>query len=306
MKKLVLAALLTSFAFGAAAAEKISFGVSATYPPFESMDANNQIVGFDIDLAHALCKQMQAECTFTNHAFDSLIPALKFKKYDAVISGMDITPERSKQVAFTDPYYANSALVIAKKDAFHSFDDLKGKRIGMENGTTHQKYLQDKHPEVKTVAYDSYQNAIIDLKNGRIDGVFGDTAVVNEWLKTNPQLGAATPKVTDPQYFGTGLGIAVRPDNKALLEKLNAALKAIKADGTYQKISNQWFPELLFSPGGAALTRPPLFPVGRISAAPPGDFSKWHEEPEPRPAYRLHQSDIAPVQLQHSFHNQQP
>ncbi|MBN0394431.1 transporter substrate-binding domain-containing protein, partial [Pseudomonas aeruginosa] len=112
---------------------QISFGVSATYPPFESMDANNQIVGFDIDLAHALCKQMQAECTFTNHAFDSLIPALKFKKYDAVISGMDITPERSKQVAFTDPYYANSALVIAKKDAFHSFDDLKGKRIGMEN-----------------------------------------------------------------------------------------------------------------------------------------------------------------------------
>lgn len=102
------------FAFGAAA-EQISFGVSATYPPFESMDANNQIVGFDIDLAHALCKQMQAECTFTNHAFDSLIPALKFKKYDAVISGMDITPERSKQVAFTDPYYANSALVIAKK-----------------------------------------------------------------------------------------------------------------------------------------------------------------------------------------------
>lgn len=114
-EKLVLAALLTSFAFGAAALEKISFGVSATYPPFESMDANNQIVGFDIDLAHALCKQMQAECTFTNHAFDSLIPALKFKKYDAVISGMDITPERSKQVAFTDPYYANSALVIAKK-----------------------------------------------------------------------------------------------------------------------------------------------------------------------------------------------
>ncbi len=101
---------------------------------------------------------------------------------------MDITPERSKQVAFTDPYYANSAVVIAKKGAFSSLADLKGKRIGMENGTTHQKYLQDKHPEVKTVAYDSYQNAIIDLKNGRIDGVFGDTAVVNEWLKTNPQL----------------------------------------------------------------------------------------------------------------------
>ena len=84
MKKLVLAALLASFTFGASAAEKINFGVSATYPPFESIGANNEIVGFDIDLAKALCKQMQAECTFTNHAFDSLIPSLKFRKYDAV------------------------------------------------------------------------------------------------------------------------------------------------------------------------------------------------------------------------------
>lgn len=82
-------------------------------------------MGFDIDLATALCKQMQAECTFTNHAFDSLIPALKFRKYDAVISGMDITPERSKQVAFSNPYYANSALVIAKKDTYKTFTDLK-------------------------------------------------------------------------------------------------------------------------------------------------------------------------------------
>ena len=242
MKKLVLAALLTTFTFGAAAAEKISFGVSATYPPFESMDANNQIVGFDIDLAHALCKQMQAECTFTNHAFDSLIPSLKFKKYDAVISGMDITPERSKQVAFTQPYYANSAIVIAPKGKFSSFADLKGKKIGMENGTTHQKYLQDKHPEIQTVAYDSYQNAIIDLKNGRIDGVFGDTAVVNEWLKTNPNLASVGEHVTDPQYFGTGLGIAVRPDNTALLEKLNKAIDAVKADGTYKAINDKWFP----------------------------------------------------------------
>lgn len=118
MKKLVLAALLASFTFGASAAEKINFGVSATYPPFESIGANNEIVGFDIDLAKALCKQMQAECTFTNHEFDSLIPSLKFRKYDAVISGMDITPERSKQVSFTTPYYENSAVVIAKKDTY--------------------------------------------------------------------------------------------------------------------------------------------------------------------------------------------
>ncbi|WP_350313788.1 arginine ABC transporter substrate-binding protein [Dickeya fangzhongdai] len=248
MKKLVLAALLASttfstMTFNATAADTIRFAASATYPPFESLDAGNQIVGFDIDLANALCKQLQATCTFTNQAFDSLIPALKFRRYDAVISGMDITPERSKQVAFTQPYYANSAIVIAQKGKLHTLADLKGKRIGMENGTTHQKFLQDKHPEVKTVPYDSYQNALIDLKNGRLDGVFGDTAVVNEWLKTNPDLATVGEKVTDPAYFGIGLGIAVRPDNQALLEKLNSALNAIKADGTYKAINDKWFPQ---------------------------------------------------------------
>lgn len=243
MKKYLLAALIFAATCGAQAADKISFGSSATYPPFESLDASNQIAGFDIDMARALCKQMHAECTFTNQAFDSLIPALKFRKFDAVISGMDITPERSKQVAFTTPYYANSATVIAKKGRFTTLDDLKGKRLGMENGTTHQKYLQDTHPDIKTVAYDSYQNAFIDLKNGRIDGVFGDTAVVNEWLKNNPQLATVGEHITDKRYFGIGLGIAVRPGNMTLLKKLNAALEALKANGTLKQINDKWFPQ---------------------------------------------------------------
>lgn len=242
MKKLVLATLLAGMTFGATAADSIRFASSATYPPFEFMDANNQIAGFDMDLAKALCDQMKATCTFTNQAFDSLIPALKFRRYDAVISGMDITPERSKQVAFSQPYYANSAIVIAQEGKFATFSDLKGKRIGMENGTTHQKYLNEKHPEIQTVSYDSYQNAIIDLKNGRIDGVFGDTAVVNEWLKNNPELATVGEKITDPAYFGIGLGIAVRPDNTALLTKLNQALSEVKANGTYKTISDKWFP----------------------------------------------------------------
>ena len=248
MKKLALSlslalALSSVSTVFAAIPQKIRIGTDPTYAPFESKNAQGELVGFDIDLANALCKQMKAECTFTNQAFDSLIAALKFKKYDAVISGMDITPERSKQVAFTQPYYANSAIVIAEKGKFSSLADLKGKKVGMENGTTHQKYMQDKHPEINTVSYDSYQNAILELKNGRIDGVFGDTAVVNEWLKNNPQLAPVGEHVTDAQYFGTGLGIAVRPDNQALLARLNSALDAIKADGTYKAINDKWFPQ---------------------------------------------------------------
>ena len=164
MKKLVLAALLASFTFGASAAEKINFGVSATYPPFESIGANNEIVGFDIDLAKALCKQMQAECTFTNHAFDSLIPSLKFRKYDAVISGMDITPERSKQVSFTTPLRKLSRRDCQKRYLQNVCRSERQTYWDGKTGTTHQKYIQDQHPEVKTVSYDSYQNAFIDLK----------------------------------------------------------------------------------------------------------------------------------------------
>ena len=243
MKKWILAAALATLTLSAHAADTLRFASSATYPPFESLDRDNQIVGYDIDLAKALCQQMQAECTFTNNAFDSLIPSLKFRRFDAVISGMDITDDRRKLDDFTQPYYANSAIVIARKGKFSDFASLKGKRIGVENGTTHQKYLQEKHPEIVTVAYDSYQNAILDMKNGRLDGVFGDTAVVNQWLKTNGDLAPVGEHVTDKAYFGTGLGIAVRKGNDALRDRLNAALATLKSNGVLQQLNQKWFPE---------------------------------------------------------------
>lgn len=243
MKKWIVATLMATLAMNAQAAEKIRFAVSATYPPFEFLDSHNQIAGFDIDLAKALCQQLQAECSFTNNAFDSLIPSLKFRRYDAIISGMDITAERSKQVDFTRPYYANSATVIAAKGKFSDFSQLKGKRIGMENGTTHQKYLLEQHPEVVAVAYDSYQNALLDLQNGRLDGVFGDSAVVSQWLKSNPDLATVGERITDANYFGTGLGIAVRKGNDPLRNQLNTALKTLRANGTWQQLNQKWFPE---------------------------------------------------------------
>ncbi|KJM67184.1 arginine ABC transporter substrate-binding protein [Pluralibacter gergoviae] len=241
MKKLVIAALLASVSLSANAAQTIRFATEASYPPFESMDASNKIVGFDVDLANALCKEIDATCTFNNQAFDSLIPSLKFRRVDAVMAGMDITPEREKQVLFTKPYYDNSALFIGQKGKYATIDALKGKKVGVQNGTTHQKFITDKHPEITTVPYDSYQNAKLDLQNGRIDAVFGDTAVVTEWLKANDKLAAVGDKVTDKDYFGTGLGIAVRQGNTELQQKFNAALDKVKQDGTYQNIYNKWF-----------------------------------------------------------------
>ena len=241
MKKLLLAALFAGASLSASAATTLHFATEASYPPFEFVGADNKIQGFDVDLADAICKKIDATCDFTNQSFDSLIPGLKFRRYDVVMAGMDITPEREKQVLFTQPYYDNSALFIASKGKVANIAALKGLRVGVQNGTTHQKYLTDKHPEITMVPYDSYQNAMLDLKNGRLNAVFGDTAVVNEWLKKDPQLSSVGDKVTDKDYFGTGLGIAVRQGNASLQQSLDKGLAEVKADGTYQAIYHKWF-----------------------------------------------------------------
>lgn len=246
MKKLIITVFLISISFSIYALDTVRFAMEASYPPFEFVGKNNEIQGFDVDLATALCKEMQVKCTFTNQAFDSLIPSLIFKQVDAVISGMDITAERLKQVAFTEPYYENSALLIAEKsraekEKLTDLAALKGKRVGLQNGSTHQRFLQKKHPEIMALPYSSYQDAVSDLKSGRLDAVFGDTAVINEWLKNNDNLTQIGEKITDADYFNQGLGIAVRQENTALLNALNAALVKVKKEGAYQALYNKWF-----------------------------------------------------------------
>ncbi|EPR4992168.1 arginine ABC transporter substrate-binding protein [Vibrio navarrensis] len=241
MKKILLASLIGLVSANVAAQQEIKFAMEATYAPFEYMDENNQIQGFDVDLANALCKQMQAKCSFHNQAFDSLIPALKFKRYDAAISAMDITEARLEQVSFTDAYYDNSAAFVSIAGKVADQGALKGKRVGVQNGSTHQSYLLEQMAGVTAVPYASYQDAFIDMKNGRIDSVFGDTAVVAEWFKKENNLAYVGEYVTNAQYFGNGFGIAVNKDNQKLVADLNAALKAVKANGEYQTIFNQYF-----------------------------------------------------------------
>ncbi|MFV0574167.1 MAG: arginine ABC transporter substrate-binding protein [Vibrio sp.] len=240
MKKLLIAGLI-GLASTHALAQDIKFATEATYAPFEYMDDNNQIQGFDIDLAKALCTEIKANCTFQNQAFDSLIPALKFKRYDAAISAMDITEERLKQVGFTNAYYDNAAAFVSTKGKIIDQAALKGKRIGVQNGSTHQSYLTKEMSDVTAVPYASYQDAFLDMQNGRIDGVFGDTAVVAEWLKKDDKLSYVGEPVTNPQYFGNGFGIAVNKENQALIDQLNAALATIKENGQYKVIFDKYF-----------------------------------------------------------------
>lgn len=239
MKKIILTAVLASCALGAAHAEqKIVFATDPSYPPFENTTADGKIVGFDIDVANAICAEIKADCTFKPQAFDSIIPALKFKRYDAAISAMDITAQRAKQVDFTNPYYDSSASYIASKDKDMTL--AKAKVIGVQNGTTYQQYLEEFGQNYQAKPYNTLQNAILDLKNGRVDVIFGDTAALADWMKTDKGLAFVGEKVQNKKYFGTGMGIAVTKGNKKLVDELNKGLAEIKANGTYQQIYNKW------------------------------------------------------------------
>ena len=110
----------------------------------------------------------------------------------------------------------------------------------MQNGTTFQQYIAENGKQYNAKAYASLQSAILDLKNGRIDIIFGDTAVLADWMKSDGELSFVGEKVTDPKYFGTGMGIAVNQASTELLEKLNHGLAAIKENGQYQKIYDVW------------------------------------------------------------------
>ncbi|MEM6050980.1 transporter substrate-binding domain-containing protein [Erwinia sp. P7711] len=241
MHKLVLTLLITWICGYAQAADPLRFASVANNPPFEFMNADNQLVGFDIDLAKALCERMQQQCIFTSNNFEHLLPSLKFRRYDAVISGLDITEERKTLVDFTDPYHSNSGTLVAGKGLYSNIEQLKGKRVGIGAETTQQAYLKVARPEIVAVIYDNYQNALLDMRNGRLDGIFGDTLSIQQVLESNPQLGKVGAPITDSRFFGIGLGIAVRKGNSELRKSLNEALQSLKDDGTLHQLSRRWF-----------------------------------------------------------------
>ena len=232
--------LLTAILFGAsvtASAQELTFAMEPSYPPFETTNEKGEIIGFDVDVANAICKEIQAACKFKGEAFDALIPNLKAKRFDASISAIDITDARAKQVLFSDAYYDSTA----------SYVTLKGKatlesakNVGVQNGTTFQQYTVAETKQYTTKAYASLQSAILDLKSGRIDMIFGDTAVLADMISKEPEMQFVGEKVANKKYFGNGLGIAMHKSNKELAEQLNKGLAAIKANGEYQKIYDKW------------------------------------------------------------------
>jgi putative lysine/arginine/ornithine/histidine/octopine transport system substrate-binding protein len=242
-KKMLLAAAATlAFAAGANAAEKLRIGTEGAYPPFNLIDASGQAVGFDLDVAHALCAKMKVECEVVTSDWDGIIPALNAKKFDFLVASMSITEERKNAVDFTDPYYTNKLQFVAPKSADFKADkaSLKGKVIGAQRATIAGTWLEDNMAgDVDVKLYDTQENAYLDLTSGRIDGVLADAFVQYEWLESDA--GKDFEFKGDPVVDNDKMGIAVRKGDP-LRERLNTALKEIVDDGTYKKINEKYFP----------------------------------------------------------------
>jgi len=239
---LAVAAALV-FATPALAADKLRIGTEGAYPPFNQIDASGNVVGFDVEIAKALCLKMQAECEIVTSDWDGIIPALNAKKFDFIAASMSITDERKQAVDFTDPYYTNKLQFIAPRSVDFKTDEvsLEGKVIGAQRATIAGTWLEDNLGEVVEVKlYDTQENAYLDLASGRVDGVLADKLVNWEWLKSDA--GKDFEFKGEPVYDDDKIGLAVRKGDDALREKLNGALKAIVEDGTYQQINDKYFP----------------------------------------------------------------
>ncbi|MGD8909487.1 MAG: ABC transporter substrate-binding protein [Chromatiales bacterium] len=244
MKTKMLVALFCGLMFtGLAQAEKIRIATEGAYPPFNMKNAKGELVGFDVDIAKALCDQMKADCEIVDQDWDGMIPGLLAKKYDAIIAGMSITEERKRKVSFTDPYYSNYLRFIAKKGngLTISPDGLKGKNLGAQRATTSAQHLEDNYRKSANVkVYDTQDAVFLDLKAGRLDAALVDAYPGYDWL-TKPE-NADYDHVGDTININDKIGIAIRKGDKALAEKFNTALKALLDNGTYESINAKYFP----------------------------------------------------------------
>ncbi|MBN9236134.1 MULTISPECIES: ABC transporter substrate-binding protein [Phyllobacteriaceae] len=247
--RIALATSAMVLALGAAQAQEkvVKIGTEGAYPPFNNLTSDGKLVGFDIDIAQALCDEMKVKCEFIAQDWDGIIPALQAGKFDAIVASMSITPERKEKVDFSNKYYNTpSALAVPKDSTVKGVAkaDLAGKSVGVQSSTTHFNYASKTYTDSTVKPYPTAQEYQLDLANGRLDAVEDDIVVLSQWLATPDGaccklLGQPSPQ--PPEIFGEGAGIAVRKGDTELKDKLNAAIKAIRANGKYKEINAKYF-----------------------------------------------------------------
>ncbi|MBA3661713.1 MAG: transporter substrate-binding domain-containing protein [Gammaproteobacteria bacterium] len=244
IKLLLLGIVFFCNTLSAAPQQVIRFATEGSYPPFEFIDQQGKLQGFDIDIAKAICNAIKAECTFANQAFNSLLPSLIMGKFDALIAAIGVTPERAKQVAFTQSYYIPTGSFVGRLSQYEE-KQTQGIpfKIGVQEGTTFAQYLRKVYQDKATIrTYISVQDAFLDLSVGRLDLVLADTAIANQWLLSVKHASfSLIESISNAKYFGEGFAIAVAKNQNALLSELNSGLEIIKANGTYDTLYKKYF-----------------------------------------------------------------
>ncbi len=247
-KRILLAAVAAATLFAATPAfADLKFGVDVSpYPPFTSQDTSGVIVGWEADFMAALCVELKETCTFEPTAWDGIIPALTSKKFDGILSSMSVTPERMKTINYSRIYYNSAAVIIGAKsdDKDFSPEHLAGKTIGVQGGTTHanylEKYYKPKGAEIKSYAGQDEANA--DLTAGRVDYIMADGVTLGAYLDSEAgacceQKGAVP---LDVEILGPGVGVGIRKEDTALLERINTAIGALSDKGFFEENTAKW------------------------------------------------------------------
>ncbi len=219
--------------------EKLYVGTDATeFPPFEYIE-NGEIKGFDIDLIKEIGKLLNKEVILKNIQFDGLIPALQTGKLDIIIAGMTITPEREKNINFSEPYYTSKQLLITDKNSsLNTLESLKGSKIGVVLGCTGDVIATEMKDSIILYRYNTTSESIMALNAKKIDAVILDSEPAKNFVKNNPNL-----KYIDNELAKEDYAIAIAKENLALVEDINLALKTLKSNGTFQKLNKKYFIE---------------------------------------------------------------
>jgi polar amino acid transport system substrate-binding protein len=238
-RTLLTAALTLSLAWAAGSAhaqETIRAVTDATFPPMEFVKDGKR-TGFDIELVEALAGAMGKKVEWIDIDFKGLIPALQAGRADIAVSAIYITPERSKVVDFTDPYYAGGLVVLTKTDSpIKTLKDLDGRKVSVQVGTKSVNYLKDHYPAVQRVEVEKNQEMFNLVQIGRAEAAVTGKPAAKLFAQNTTGLVVLNDQITTEDY-----GIAVPKNKPELTRELNAALQKLKADGSYQAIVNKWF-----------------------------------------------------------------
>lgn len=230
-----------------AALPELKVAIDPTYEPFTYKTADGKPTGFDVDIAEALCAEIQRKCVYVEQVWDSMIPGLQARKYDVIISSMSITDERKQVVDFTDKYYSTPSRIVVKTDTPYTEPaSLKGKKLGVLKGSTQEKYAlgELKPAGVNVVPYEAQDQVYLDIKSGRLDGTVADAVEVTGGFLSKPDgqgYGFVGPALNDPKYYGIGMGVALRKGEDELRNQLNAAIATIRGNGVYDTVAKKYF-----------------------------------------------------------------